>query len=183
MQMGLGLIGQPDVIFKRKFRWTLEIFVPGCGVYIPPNFCKVAARPKINLDNVEVHFLNGITWIPGKAKWEPITITYHDVNAGSSTAILSWLATLYNFQNPVQLSMSERRGYDGTAQLVMYDGCGTPLERWQLSNCFPEAVDFGNLDYESNEICSIEMTLRYTNVYHQNLCSQDQVVGVCAGCA
>jgi hypothetical protein len=24
--MGIGVIGQPDMVFKRKFRWTFEMF-------------------------------------------------------------------------------------------------------------------------------------------------------------
>lgn len=182
MQMGLGLVGNPQVIFKRKFRWTLEIAAPGCGITVPPYFCKVAARPKLNLDNVEVHFLNAITWIPGKGKWEPITVTYHDVNAGTTNQLLSWINTVYSFMNPVQLPMSERSGYDGTASLVLYDGCGTPLERWTLNNVFPESIDFGELDYESNDICTIEMSLRYTNVRYENLCGGGGITSCCRGC-
>jgi len=186
MNMGLGLVGSPTVIFKRKFRWTMEIIVPGCGLYIAPFFCKTAARPKVSLDNIEVHFLNAITWIPGKGKWEPITVSYHDVASaqlGTTSQILSWLNTIYAFNNPVQLPMSERFGYDGVVNLMLYDGCGTPLELWQMQNVFPENIDFGDLDYESNEICSIELTLRYTNVKWTQLCGNaTPIQSCCRGC-
>ena len=179
--MGLGRVGQPDVIFKRKFRWTLDI-VTRCGVVVSRSFVKVAGRPKINVDSVEINYLNAVTWITGKAKWEPINITYYDVAGANSVGLLSWLASVYDFTSPVLLPMSERAGYAGTGTLTMYDGCGSALEVWQLNNMFPESIDFGDVDYESGDICTIELSCRYDSVAYASLCGGGVPRGCCVGC-
>jgi hypothetical protein len=167
-QMGIGLVGRPEIIFKRKFRWLLEISTP-CG-FITSHFVKVAARPKLNIEDHEINYLNATTWIPGKAKWEPITVTYYDVPIGEMQGLWSWITTVYNFQDSVNLPMSEKAGWNGVASLTLYDGCGRELERWVLGSCWPQSVDFGELDYSNSEEVTIELQLRYSEVLYSSSC-------------
>lgn len=178
--MGIGKLGAPNVILKRKFRWTLEISTP-CG-YIPPHFCKTAARPQIDIDELELNFLNAVTWIPGKGKWQPITVTYYDAAHFDFSGLLSWVATVYDYTDPVNLRMSEKLGWAGTALLTMYDGCGTPLEFWLLQDVFPQSVNFGDLDMSSPDICEVELTLRYSQVRYRSTCGGVVVKPCCVGC-
>jgi hypothetical protein len=177
--MGIGKVGLPGVIFKRKFRWTLQIQTPQ-GL-IPPFYVKVASRPKLSIDATEVNYLNATSWIPGKAKWEPISVTYLDVASSDMSALFNWIATIYNFQDSTNLTMSEKAGWSGTANLIMYDGCGSPLESWLLRSCWPESVDFGEVSYEDSEIATIELQLRYSEVTYQGLCGPTPF-GSCSGC-
>jgi hypothetical protein len=178
--MGIGKLGAPRVIFKRKFRWTLEINTP-CG-QVPAWFCKTAARPNLDIDEVELHFLNGVTWIPGKGKWQPITVTYLDVANLDLSGLLSWIATVYDFTDPVNLKMSEKASWAGNALLTMYDGCGTPLEFWLLQDCFPQAVNWGDLDMSASDICELELTLRYSSVAYKSACNNVRITPCCTGC-
>lgn len=182
MNMGIGPLGAPNVIIKRKFRWTIEITTP-CG-YIPPYACKTSARPNIEIDETELHFLNGVTWLPGKAKWQPIQVTYYDVAGDTGfQSVMNWLCTLYEFQNPVMLRQSEKAGWAGTALLTMYDGCGTPLEFWLLGSVFPQQVNFGELDYSQGEFCTVELSLRYSDVQYLGACGGQFIPqSCCAGC-
>lgn len=183
--MGIGPIGRPDVIIKRKFRWTLEVAIPcassGNNGYIPAWPVKVAARPKITNDPYEINFLNQTSWLPGKSKWEPITITYIDVAGNALLGLWNWILSVYNFQS-INVTQSEKAGWNGVARLVMYDGCGTALEEWQLYSAWPESVDWGELDYASNEEATITLSLRYSDVRYINRCGSSQPVGCCAGC-
>lgn len=179
-QMGIGKLGAPNVIMKRKFRWTMEISTP-CG-YVPPHYCKTGARPNIDIDEVELNFLNGVTWIPGKGKWQPITVTYYDVAQFEMSGLLSWINTVYQFTDPVNLKMSEKPGWAGTALLTLYDGCGTPLEFWLLQDCFPQSVNWGDLDMASSDICELEITLRYSKVMYASACGGVQIRNCCRGC-
>jgi len=177
--MGIGALGGPQLVFKRKFRWTFTV-TPNCtGVTVPANFVKLAARPNISIDEVEINYLNAKTWIPGKASWETITVTYYDVAGSANLPLWSWLASVYDYTNPVQLNMgSARADYGGSGTLILYDGCGNPLERWLLNDMWPQAVNFGELDYSSSEEVDIEITLRYSNVQFTNLCGS-QPSGCC----
>jgi hypothetical protein len=189
-QMGLGKLAGPDLVFKRKYRWTFQIF-PSCGNQpIPAHFVKLASRPNLTIEETEINFLHGKMWIPGKGTWETITVTYYDIgNAGAGmTALFSWLATVYNFTDPDGLHQSSKRGtgpgsggYAGQGILLLYDGCGVTMESWELANMWPQAVNFGELDYSSSEEVTIELTLRYSEVKYTPLCG-GSITPCCKGC-
>ena len=182
--MGIGVIGQPDIVFKRKFRWTFEIsgFCNTASNLIPEHFVKVASRPNLSIEELEVNHLNAKTWIPGKASWETVTVTYIDVAHITQKKLWDWLATVYDFTKPVQLHQGEKIDWDATGTLSLYDGCGTLLETWQMQHMFPTAINFGELDYSSNEEATIELTLRYSDVIYKSYCPAFEPEPCCTGC-
>jgi hypothetical protein len=185
INMGIGAVGLPGTIYKRKFRWTFQ--VDFCGNEgIPANFVKVAARPNLAIEETEINFLNSKTWISGKAAWETITVTYLDVAGDQSAKILSWLASVYNFAVPVRTPNYSQgaalQDYEGTATLTMYDGCGETLEEWRLQHVWPTAVNFGELDYSSSDIAEIELTLRYSDVQYRSSCAGQIAPCSCTRC-
>lgn len=185
--MGIGELGFKNLIFKRKFRFTFELF-PECGgkeTHIPEHYVKVAARPNLNIEETELNFLNAKTWIAGKASWETITVTYIDVaiNNDAVRNLFNWLVSIYNFQDPVQLQQGSRRSdYEAKGVLKMYDGCGTLLETWELKHVFPTTVNFGDLDYSSSEEATIELTLRYSDVLYTSNCPEFTPTPCCTPC-
>lgn len=216
--MGLGLIGGPDIVFKRKYRWTMAI-TPYCGnTSIPPNFVKLASRPNLTIEETEINFLNGKMFIPGKGTWETITVTYYDVGGNNASSyqsqLYSWLASVYNFTGvapqgngssggaqgttnttPTGVNVSSNLqqssnpgssggipGYGADATLALYDGCGTVMETWTLVYVWPQAINFGELDYSSSEEVTIELTLRYQNAIYSAACPGGSINPCCAGC-
>jgi len=187
--MGLGLLAGPNLVFKRKYRWTFEV-QPYCGYAIPAHFVKVASLPNLTFEETEINFLHGKMWIPGKGSWETITVTYYDIGNGGNgiTGLFSWLATVYNFTDPVGLHQSSKRGagqgsrcYSADGTLQLFDGCGVAMEHWQLSHMWPQAINFGELDYSSSEEVTVELTLRYSEVTYTPLCG-GSIRPCCAGC-
>lgn len=183
-QMGIGVIGQPDIVFKRKFRYTFEIFgfCDNQNNKVPEHFVQVASRPSLSIEETEINHLNAKTWIPGKGSWETITVTYMDVAHDEMRSLWNWLATIYDFTDPVSLRQGERRDWDSTGVLNMYDGCGTLLEGWQLQRMFPTSIQFGDVDYSSSDIATIELTLRYSDVKYRSYCPNFIPEGCCGGC-
>lgn len=184
--MGLGVLGSRDIVFKRKYRYTFYVSQICGGRDIPENFVKLASRPNISIEETEINFLNGKFWIPGKATWETITVTYYDVggqNVNSIQPLYSWLASVYEFNNPVTLQQGSKTGdYSANATITMYDGCGNPMEKWELLDCWPQAINFGELDYASSEESTIELTLRYSQVKWNHLCPTYVPTVCCSGC-
>ena len=188
MEMGLGLLGDSDVVFRRKFRWTFEVVSPD-AFKTAPNWVKVAARPNLTVEETDIHFLNGWMAIPGKGKWETITVTYYDTNKGIEN-LFAWLTSVYDFNSPnPQMNISQssipgnlrKQGYAADCSLQMYDGCGKSLEKWTLGRTWPQAVNFGELDYSSSEEQTIELTLRYAFVTLTRDCGGLKP-GKCEGC-
>jgi hypothetical protein len=192
IDMGLGLLGNDNIVFKRKYRWTMEFFCP-CDSVIGSHLVKVASRPNISIEETEINFLHGKMWIPGKATWETISVTFYDIAVregdSGSNGIYTWLATVYNFTDNVGLHQSSRKGtedngsqgYAGKVALTMFDGCGTELEKWTLGHCWPQAINFGELDYSSSEEATIEVTLRYATAQYEVMCGTMKDP-CCAGC-
>lgn len=181
-----------NLIFKRKYRWTFE--VEWNGQKIGKNFVKLASRPNLTIEETEINYMHGKMWIPGKASWETITVTYYDVSKAQNngiTGLYSWLASIYNFQDLGQKQMQQTTiqgdgttgsdGWAGNALLMMYDGCGNELENWRLKGVWPSAVNFGDLDYSSSEEVTVELTLRYYQAIYENKCG-NKPNPVCKGC-
>lgn len=167
--MGIGKLGDPTTIIKRKFRYDLAITPPNGISAIPTSYVKVANRPQLDLDELEIQFLNASTWIPGKGRWQPLNITYIDTSGSDMQGLYDWIASVYDFQGYASgsstsgsnLKQTERAGWSATAVINMYDGCGTTIETWTLFGCFPQSVNFGDLDYGSPDECTIDLTIRY----------------------
>lgn len=184
LNMGLGRLGLNTVNFKRKFRWTLDIF-PYCGDIkrIGPNFVKTASRPNWDIEETELNYLNAKTWIAGKHSWQSITVTYIDAAVTEIQNLYSWVSLLGRINNPGTFFQGSKfTDYAAYANLYMYDGCGFPMDLWVLDNVWPQAVNFGELDYTSSEEATIELTLRYDKVFYQNFCGTTAFPECCTPC-
>ncbi len=181
--MGIGQLGFKNLVFKRKFRFTFELFDICGSKSVPKHFIKLAARPNLAIEETEVNFLNARTYIPGKATWEQITVTYVDVATADAKPLFDWLASVYNFTDPVNLQMGAvRADYSATGLLKLWDGCGNIVESWELKDLWPTSINFGDLDYASSDECTIELSLRYSEVKYVNFCPGFVIEPCCTGC-
>lgn len=181
--MGIGELGFSNLIFKRKFRYTFQLQDICGGLSVPEYYVKTAARPNLEVEETEINFLNAKTWIPGKASWQTMNVTYLDVATSDAAPLYSWLASIYNFTNPVTLEQgSMRKDYTATGILKIFDGCGQLLETWTMKNMFPTSIDFGDMDYSSSEICEIVLTMRYSDVTYVSSCPQFAINPCCTPC-
>lgn len=190
--MGIGMVGSPKVILKRKFRYTVE-WTPPSGSAVEKQLVKVASRPQLDIDETEIHFLNGITWIPGKGRWQPLTVTYYDVADDTLQPLYDWIASVYDFNKALgesdkkdsgDLKQTEKEGWAGSGILTMLDGCGETLETWEFADVWPQSINFGDLDYSTADECTIDVTFRYSKAKLTKGSANCGVtpVGVCKGC-
>jgi hypothetical protein len=201
INMGMGKLGDGKIIHKRKFRWTFEVQRQPFGNNVPASFVKVAARPNLNIEETEINFLNAKRFLPGKGTWETITVTYYDIagdaSGTSNIGLWDWLASVYDYtgsgsvvgvsspeyiSNPDVKQSSRRECYSGTGVIGLYDGCGNALERWTLNDCWPQSINFGELDYSSSEEATIEVTIRYQGVTYRSFCDSNPITPNCCGC-
>jgi hypothetical protein len=182
--MGLNQLGNnPDLIIKRKFRWQFTATTCNNSQTIPPYYLKSAARPEVTMDETQIDYLNGRMWIPGKATWAELPVVFIDVTASDFAPLWGWLSSVYEFDDPTNLYMNTKPAeYQGTAYIAIYDGCGNMLELWTLNNCWPKTYKFGELAYESSDVCTIEISLRYWNVQYNNYCGVQPARCPCTSC-
>jgi hypothetical protein len=99
--------------------------------------------------------------------------------------LYSWIISTYDFTSGIQNGLcmgSAINDYSATVVLNMYSGCGVPLETWTLSDAWPQAINWNDLDYQSSEEATIEMTMRYANVTYDSDCLTASG-GCCTSCS
>lgn len=121
-------------------------------------FVMSASRPKINIGEVEIPFLNTSTWVAGRFIWEAIDITFKDpIGPSAAQALMEWVRL---HAESVTGRMGYAAGYKKNVELEMLDPAGVVIEKWILEGTFLTNVDFGSLDYSSEDIAEITATLR-----------------------
>ena len=109
-------------------------------------------------------------YYPGRVEWAEITLTLADpVNPDASATMMELLKQSgYAFPNDnfsgKVLTMSKQKAVTavgGKIYIQQIDAEGNNIEEWALFNPWIKAVNFDELDYESDDIINLEVTLRY----------------------
>lgn len=158
--MGLGALAGKSLCFKRKFRWKFAIDNVLSDAYV-----KVANRPTLTVTPAEVHYLNQMMEVPGKGKWSNLTVTYYDVeDTGFEQQLRAYISSTFPINSGSVDNMCQGdklSTYAKTGILQMLDGCGAVIETWTLHNIWPISVNWGDLDYSSSDVATIEITFSF----------------------
>lgn len=138
---------------KRKTRWVLAI--EGIDAYL----LKSAARPSLDMGEIEIPWINTRRYLTGTAKWDTMTIKLQDAIAPSAAQqVMEWVRLHHE-------TVSGRTGYADfykrDIQLKMLDPIGTVIELWNIKGAFITKANFGDLEYGNQDGVEIELVLRY----------------------
>jgi hypothetical protein len=152
---------------KRKFRFIVtlgNIDADGGQAW----YAKTATKPSFTIATTEHKYLNHTFYYPGSVTWNDVEITLVDpvdpidVSATLSdivqTAGYSVPSTVLELQTMSKAKASSALGVVTVAQL---NSDGEPLESWVLNNAFITDVKYGDLEYGSDDITELSMTLKY----------------------
>ena len=140
---------------KRSYRWVLAL--EGIDSFL----VSTTKRPDISIGSAQINFINSYRNIAGKLTFGDISLTLHDPIAPSGAQqVMEWIRTHYE-------SVSGRAGYADfykrDCQLKMLDPIGTVIELWDIKGALLTSVNFGSLDYGSDEIMKIDLTMKVDN--------------------
>lgn len=139
----------------RQNRWLLR-FPADLG--IQEWWCKTAHRPHIKQEGKAIPFLNTETYVVGRYTWESIQVTLRDpIGPSASQAIMEWVRL---HSESVTGRQGYAAGYKRDVELEMLDPTGVVVSKWILKNAFITDADFGNLDYSSDELSEITITIQ-----------------------
>lgn len=169
IKMGLQF-GLDTSILKRKFRWLFSI--PDVSAdkadALPP---RKSARPGITFKEFEFQHISETIWYPLKAEWKPINIVLYDLKCNKNP-VFDWFSKLYQISHdnqrstePVNFNKVVDVKFKRSCILELYDGCGKVLETWIYENAYPQSIDWGELDMDSNEIVTVDLSLRYDRAF------------------
>ena len=159
-----------------RFLLTLPNLVSATeGYQYEQYLAKLASKPAYNITEINHKFLGNTYYYPGTVEWQPIDITI--VNAINPDGNKLLYDALINsgylkpdvqedvFTNPAQApgTVNKASSVDAIGAVVIQElnGEGGLVGEWTLNNSFLTKATFGSLDYSSDEILNIEITVRY----------------------
>lgn len=155
---------------KRKYRFLLSFNG------IPQWIVKTTGKPNFSVTESEHSFINYKFYYPGRLEWEEISMTLVDpVDPDASKTMLD-LIELSGYVPPHNF-LNDPRGRDskvvtfskkaatsavgGRVYIHTIDENGSPIETWSLYNPWIKSVNFGDLDYEADDLVNVELTMRF----------------------
>ena len=152
---------------KQNFRFIVQMGQPTRIMFE----AKTVSKPKLKFSTVQLNNADGTTInFPASPEWDPVTIKFM---AGGNDAMFQTENT--DVSRGI-VEMLAAAGYDKFGER-QYKGNsvdafneilirqlnreGGMIEEWSLINPYFENIDFGSLDYSSNELSDITVTIRY----------------------
>lgn len=133
-------------------------------------------KPGFNVSETVVNFLNHKFYFPGRVEWEEVELVVVDVvnaNIDSSEKFIEVLEGS-GYKNPDDIlpvgaganasTISKRKSVGvalGNVKIDTLDDDGRITETWTLHNSWIKKIDFGQLDYGSEEMLNISVNIRY----------------------
>jgi hypothetical protein len=132
-------------------------------------------RPQISFEEITLPVYNSTLYLAGRHSWTELTVNLRDDAQGSVSKIVGQ-------QIQKQLDMVEQAsaatGQDYKFQTnieILDGGNGTAvpqvLETWECYGCYLKTANYGALNYGSNEVATIALTIRYDNAVQSPLTS------------
>jgi len=155
----------PTVDPARQFRFQITMNdVEGNPVVAW--WAKTCDRPKINIPVLgkDEYYLGSSTpdVKPGEiVDFQPITMTFIDpINPSIGSSIISQLSKASGECFP-RINGAELKKAFGEVGISQIDAAGVLIETFLLKDAFPTSIDFGSLDYGSDDFITITMTWEY----------------------
>lgn len=118
-----------------------------------------SSLPTHGVEEIELPYLNERRYVAGRAMYEAIPLVVKDmVDIGVATACKAWFGQVHNSSTH---KVGLARDYKKTADILLISPEGSLIRTWRLYGCWPTAVNYGELDMNSNDVVRIQMNLRF----------------------
>lgn len=138
---------------------------------------KKVDKPSFTVSSNKYRLINHEINVPGVVSWNPISIEIVDIGK----TVKNLIDQLKSFgYAPDDLAsdkgLAKAKGLDQIGNIRIEqikggkeeDGGGTVIETWLLEGAFITELRFGNLDYSSDELVTLNMTITYDYAYIQS---------------
>jgi hypothetical protein len=126
---------------------------------IPAYLIKSSAKPSIANGEITLDHINVQRYVKGKSVWSNITVSLYDpIVPSAAQAVMEWIRLHHE-------SATGRDGYSSfykkEIKLRQLSPLGEIIEEWILHGTYITDANFGSLDWSTEDIVNIELTLRY----------------------
>lgn len=125
-------------------------------------WAKSCTLPSFEIGMTDYQLVNHKFKYPGMLVWNDVTITLVDV--GTKTEEIMNVLNLAGYSGGASCGSGISKGSFNTLgifRIQLIDSNGKVKKSWKLDGWFYKAVRFGDLNYESDDLMTIEMTLGY----------------------
>jgi len=141
--------------FEPKMSNRFIMYIEG----IPAYLISAAARPEITNGKVTIDHINVKRYVKGKSEWSELSITLYDpVVPSAAQATMEW----------VRLHHESVTGRDGYSDFYKKDitfnslgPVGDKVEEWTLKGAFIKTAAFSDMDYSTEAVADVKLTLVY----------------------
>ena len=146
---------------KRGFRFTVQITNIGGGTTSAGGvlwYAKTVDKPSYEISTTEHNYLNHKFNYPGRTTWSPIALKIVDPTDPDMAATLTDIISAAGYHPPTDAndhtSMQKALATTALGDVVItqIDADGQALEKWTLYNGWISKVNYGSLDYSSDEL-------------------------------
>ena len=129
-------------------------------------------RPAVTFEESMIEIYNSKVYLAGKHTWDPITVNLRDdVNGGVTKLCGEQIQKQFDFME--QSSASSGIDYKFITRFELLDGgngANTPnvLETWELYGCYLTSVDYGAMNYSTNDAMTVALNIQYDNAVQLN---------------
>lgn len=151
---------------KRKFRYLL--YFAG----MPQFMAKSVSKPSFQVASTQHSFLQHNFNFPGRITWQDVSLTLVDPIQPDATRTLYEMIKTAGYVLPPDVLLDggtktiTKKAMADMLNPVRIDTIGTGgadniIESWALNNVQISSVNFDTLDYSSDELLNIQITLKY----------------------
>ena len=163
---------------KRAHRFLLSLpnlVSPDEGYQYEQYLAKVVKKPSYSINSIEHKFLGNTYYYPGTVTWNSIDVTIGNAINPDGNKLLydALIGSGYLkpdvqedvFTNPSQapgtINKADSVSALGNVIIQELSGQGGLVGEWTLNNAFILSATFGDLDYGSDDILNIDISMQY----------------------
>ena len=159
---------------KRIYRWVMRFNINNKN-QLDEWLIKSVSRPTWNISETPHSFINHTFYYPGRVEYEPISVQLVDAITPNAAINMQNLLALSGYVTPDNVQLGQPDGYQtiskagwgaegaglGGVEIVQMDPNGQSIETWKLYNTWIKSCNLNELNYESDDLLNIDLTLRY----------------------
>jgi hypothetical protein len=152
---------------KRQYRFRIQIEGIGAGFLW---YAKKADKPEVTVNSSEHKYLGHSFHFPGTVQWNEVSITFVDPVSPDLAGTVGNLLGKIGYSLPANANgdaefetISKAKAVDALQAVLVeqIDESGRALEQWTLNNAFVSKVNFGALDYGTEDLMEVQITFKY----------------------
>lgn len=159
---------------KLQYRFRVNFLNFGIGQTIELTKQVVdITRPQVSFGEITIPVYNSTLYLAGRHEWQALTVNIRDDAQGQVSKLVGQqLQKQLDFVE--QASAATGQDYKFQTNIEILDGGnGTAapqvLETWECYGCFLQQANYNNLNYSTNDVVQIALTIRFDNAVQSPL--------------